>query len=56
MLGVFTLLAAITADAFWTMPQDSERFAAANAFFEPLGPIGGFLLAAMLAEWRKPRA
>jgi len=47
MLGVFTGLAAITANAFWTM-QGAERFAATNAFFEHLGLIGGFVLVAML--------
>jgi uncharacterized membrane protein YphA (DoxX/SURF4 family) len=47
MLGVFTGLAAITANAFWTM-QGAERFAATNAFFEHLGLIGGFVLVALL--------
>jgi uncharacterized membrane protein YphA (DoxX/SURF4 family) len=51
MLGVFTGLAAITANAFWTM-QGTERFAATNAFFEHLGLIGGFVLVAMLTEQR----
>lgn len=49
MLGVFTLLAAFTANAFWTM-AGQERFAATNAFFEHLGLIGGFVLAALVAE------
>jgi len=49
MLGVFTALAAIKANAFWTM-QGQERFAATNAFFEHIGLIGGFVLAAMVAE------
>jgi uncharacterized membrane protein YphA (DoxX/SURF4 family) len=49
MLGVFTALAAITANAFWTM-AGQERFIATNAFFEHLGLIGGFVLAAMIAE------
>lgn len=48
MLGVFTLLAAIKANAFWTM-AGPERFAATNAFFEHLGLVGGFILAAMVA-------
>jgi uncharacterized membrane protein YphA (DoxX/SURF4 family) len=47
MLGVFTGLAAITANAFWAM-QGAERFAATNAFFEHLGLIGGFVLVALL--------
>ena len=49
MLGVFTLLAAINANAFWTM-TGLERFGATNAFFEHLGLIGGFVLAALVAE------
>ena len=50
MLGVFTLLAAFTANAFWTMPPGPERLGATNAFFEHLGLIGGFVLAAVVAE------
>lgn len=50
MLGVFTLLAAITANAFWTMPPGQERFMATNAFFEHIGLVGGFVLAALVAE------
>lgn len=49
-LGVFTLLAAITANAFWAMPPGQERFMATNAFFEHIGLIGGFVLAALVAE------
>ena len=52
MLGVFTLFAALTANAFWTM-QGTERFAATNAFFEHLGLIGGFVLVALVAERQK---
>jgi uncharacterized membrane protein YphA (DoxX/SURF4 family) len=52
MLGVFTLLAAIVANAFWTM-QGAERFMATNAFFEHLGLVGGFVLVAMLAQRRR---
>lgn len=55
MLGVFTLLAAFTANAFWTMPPGPERFGATNAFFEHLGLIGGFVLAALGAEQAKRR-
>ncbi|WP_176594740.1 DoxX family protein [Sphingobium sp. EM0848] len=55
MLGVFTLLAAFTANAFWAMPQGPERFAATNAFFEHIGLIGGFVLAALVAEQAKRR-
>jgi uncharacterized membrane protein YphA (DoxX/SURF4 family) len=46
MLGVFTGLAAITANAFWTM-HGAERFGAMNAFFEHWGLVGGFVLVAM---------
>lgn len=53
MLGVFTLLAAITANAFWAMPAGDARFMATNAFFEHLGLIGGFILVALVAE--RPR-
>lgn len=54
MLGVFTALAALTANAFWTMPPGPERFAATNGFFEHIGLVGGFVLVAMLA--RRDRA
>ncbi|MBO9575765.1 MAG: DoxX family protein [Sphingobium sp.] len=50
MLGVFTVFAAFVANAFWTMPAGQERFMATNAFFEHLGLVGGFVLAAMVAE------
>lgn len=49
MLGVFTVLAACLANAFWTM-EGAARFAATNAFFEHLGLAGGFVLAALVAE------
>lgn len=59
MLGVFTCFAAVTANTFWTM-EGQARFMATNAFFEHIGLIGGFILAAMVAEhdnrharWRK---
>ncbi|MFC5520821.1 DoxX family protein [Polaromonas jejuensis] len=44
-LAGFTLLATFVALRFWEMPQP-ERFMAANAFFEHLGLVGGFLLVA----------
>lgn len=50
MLGVFTLFAAVTANAFWAMPAGQDRFMATNAFFEHVGLIGGFVLAALVAE------
>lgn len=55
MLGVFTLFAAIIANAFWAMPAGQERFIATNAFFEHLGLIGGFVLAALFAETERRR-
>lgn len=51
MLGVFTLLAALVANAFWTL-HGPERFAATNAFFEHLGLVGGFVLVAMVSRRR----
>jgi uncharacterized membrane protein YphA (DoxX/SURF4 family) len=56
MLGVFTLLAALTANAFWTMPAGQDRFMATNAFFEHIGLIGGFVLAALAADLERRRA
>ncbi|WP_404479339.1 DoxX family protein [Novosphingobium sp. BL-52-GroH] len=50
MLGVFTFLAAVIANAFWAMPAGPERFAATNAFFEHMGLVGGFVLVAILAR------
>jgi uncharacterized membrane protein YphA (DoxX/SURF4 family) len=49
MLGVFTALAAIMANNFWAM-QGAARFGAMNAFFEHIGLISGFVLAALVAE------
>jgi uncharacterized membrane protein YphA (DoxX/SURF4 family) len=45
LLAVFTLLATFVANRFWDAPA-AERFALANAFFEHLGLVGGFLLVA----------
>ena len=56
MLGVFTLLAAITANAFWALPAGQARFMATNAFFEHIGLIGGFVLVALLAGRDQRRA
>lgn len=56
MLGVFTLLAAFTANAFWAMPAGQARFMATNAFFEHIGLIGGFVLVAIVAERARRRA
>lgn len=43
-LAGFTLLATGLALRFWELPAGQERFMAANAFFEHLGLVGGFLL------------
>lgn len=56
MLGVFTLLAAFTANAFWAMPAGQDRFMATNAFFEHIGLIGGFIAVAMIANRRAANA
>jgi uncharacterized membrane protein YphA (DoxX/SURF4 family) len=45
-LGGFTLMATLIALRFWKRPPGQERFMAANAFFEHLGLVGGFLLVA----------
>jgi len=44
-LAVFTLAATFIANRYWEAPQ-AERFMLANAFFEHLGLVGGFLLVA----------
>src|SRR5712672_1234617 len=45
-LAGFTLMATLIALRFWELPPGQERFMAANAFFEHLGLVGGFLLVA----------
>ncbi len=45
-LAAFTLFATFVALRFWEMPVGRESFMAANAFFEHLGLVGGFLLVA----------
>ncbi|MDS1139490.1 DoxX family protein [Pusillimonas sp. SM2304] len=47
-LAGFTLLATGIALRYWELPIGHERFMAANAFFEHLGLVGGFLLVAWL--------
>ncbi len=54
MLGVFTLAAALVANAFWAM-TGPERFMATNAFFEHLGLVGGFALVALVSRQRHVR-
>jgi uncharacterized membrane protein YphA (DoxX/SURF4 family) len=44
-LAGFTLFATVVALRFWEMAAP-ERFMAANAFFEHLGLVGGFVLVA----------
>jgi uncharacterized membrane protein YphA (DoxX/SURF4 family) len=45
VLAGFTLFATFVANRFWEMVPP-ERFMAANAFFEHIGLIGGFILVA----------
>ncbi|TEA77196.1 DoxX family protein [Allopusillimonas ginsengisoli] len=47
-LAGFTMAANFIALRFWELPGGQERFLAANAFFEHLGLVGGFLLIAWL--------
>lgn len=54
MLAVFTALANLIANHFWTM-AGAARFAATNGFFEHIAMIAGFVLAAMLAEHEQRR-
>lgn len=44
-LAAFTLAATFVANRFWQAPPEA-RFMMANAFFEHLGLVGGFLLVA----------
>lgn len=48
-LGVLTAVALLVADDFWTM-TGAARFAATNGFFEHIGLIAGFVMAALIAE------
>lgn len=45
-LAGFTFFATFAALRFWEMSAGQERFVAANAFFEHLGVVGGFVLVA----------
>lgn len=49
-LGVLTAVATVVANDFWNQ-QGQARFAATNSFFEHVGLIAGFVLAALLSEW-----
>ena len=53
-LGVFTALANFVGHAFWIIPDPMARFHDMNAFIANLGLIGGLVLAAILAEGRRP--
>lgn len=46
-LAVFTLVATFVALRFWELPP-GQRMMPANAFFEHLGLVGGFLLVAWI--------
>ncbi len=48
-LGVLTAIATLVADDFWTK-FGHDRFVALNGFFEHIGLIAGFVLAALIAE------
>jgi uncharacterized membrane protein YphA (DoxX/SURF4 family) len=52
-LAGFTVLATFTANRFWAAPPEAQ-FMLANAFFEHIGLIGGFLLVAW-EDLRRPR-
>jgi uncharacterized membrane protein YphA (DoxX/SURF4 family) len=47
-LAAFTLAATFVANRSWELPPGQERFMTANAFFEHLGLVGGFLPVAWL--------
>ncbi|KJK14635.1 DoxX family protein [Burkholderiaceae bacterium 16] len=44
-LAAFTLMATFLANRFWAAPP-AEQFMLANAFFEHIGLVGGFVLVA----------
>jgi uncharacterized membrane protein YphA (DoxX/SURF4 family) len=50
-LGVLTAVAMVVANNFWAM-SGHARLQGANAFFEHLGLIGGFVLVALIAAHR----
>ncbi|HBC9088244.1 TPA: DoxX family protein [Citrobacter koseri] len=52
-LAGFPLVATFLALRFWELPAGMERFSTANAFFEHLGLVGGFLLVAWLDVQKK---
>jgi uncharacterized membrane protein YphA (DoxX/SURF4 family) len=48
-LGVLTAIATVVASDFWNM-QGAARFMAMNTFFEHIGLVAGFVMAALIAE------
>ncbi|GGA00923.1 DoxX family protein [Dyella caseinilytica] len=48
--AIFTFFAATVAYPFWAVADPVMRFDDRNAFFEHIGLIGGFMLAAILAD------
>jgi uncharacterized membrane protein YphA (DoxX/SURF4 family) len=54
-LGVLTAVASVLANDFWNQ-HGHARFTAINGFFEHLGLIAGFVLAALLAEHEQRQA
>ncbi len=51
-LGVLTAIASFVANDFWNL-QGQAHFMALNAFFEHIGLIAGFVMAALIAEHEK---
>ncbi|PTD21675.1 DoxX family protein [Sphingomonas fennica] len=49
-LGVFTVIATLIGHPFWTVADPVARFHDRNSFLEHIGLVGGFMLAAILAE------
>jgi uncharacterized membrane protein YphA (DoxX/SURF4 family) len=52
MIAVFTALTDVVVHRFWEF-SGQARFEARNEFIEHLGLVGGFVLAAILAEERR---
>lgn len=48
-LGVLTAIATFVSSDFWNM-EGTQRFMALNTFFEHVGLIAGFVMAALIAE------
>jgi transmembrane protein len=51
-LAVFTILATLLAHAFWSVPA-ADQLRELNVFLEHIGLVGGFMLAAILADRHK---